>query len=320
MSGRKQHFIPRFVLRGFLKKGSAGEEVVVFKKGAKPSTKGLKGIAAERDFYSEPSTDGAPTLDDHITKYENRLGAMLFELRQCNIGSQVDALVAAEIIGHLAPRSNHIRKVFAHGVSQVTSKAFSSLTDADGLSRLLGLDTPEPNPKFVKMLKEGIMASPVGQNIKSMNLPERQLERMLVVGIRDGWDALANMVLPQFLEGLKAFAEAVGGIVKDGHNKFLAEQIGGGDGRADLKDYSWSIVAAPAEGAALPDCVALGVKEDGSFSPLLMVPRADLRVAIMPLTSAKLLVGRRTEDAAFEIASLNHGCAECSREFFVSSE
>lgn len=57
MSGRKQHFIPQALLRGFgVTKGKA-TRVYVFRKGQEPYRSSTEGVAAQRDFYSEPSIE-----------------------------------------------------------------------------------------------------------------------------------------------------------------------------------------------------------------------------------------------------------------------
>ena len=72
MAGRKQHFIPQHYQRPFAIKGS-DERIWTYRKGkSKPIPTSIADTAAQRDFYSEPSTGDIPTLDDLITVYEQR--------------------------------------------------------------------------------------------------------------------------------------------------------------------------------------------------------------------------------------------------------
>lgn len=69
MSGRKQHFIPQLVQRGFAAaKGRKSTQVYVFSKGKQPYLTATDRVAAQRDFYSPPSDE--ESLDDKITHYE----------------------------------------------------------------------------------------------------------------------------------------------------------------------------------------------------------------------------------------------------------
>ncbi|MCP6134276.1 hypothetical protein NL393_34395, partial [Klebsiella pneumoniae] len=77
------------------------------------------------DFYSKPANDANKTLDDKLTDYEGRLGELLRILREKNVGTDVEASIAAEVIAHLTPRSKSLRSIFGHG----TQKLISGLAD-----------------------------------------------------------------------------------------------------------------------------------------------------------------------------------------------
>ncbi|GKS86101.1 hypothetical protein AVMA1855_18135 [Acidovorax sp. SUPP1855] len=90
MAGRKQHFIPQALQRGFGQAKGKKTQVYVFKKGSEPYLSSTEGVAAQRDFYSEPSDE--ETLDDRITKYEKLvLSPAVTALRESPLGP-VDAL------------------------------------------------------------------------------------------------------------------------------------------------------------------------------------------------------------------------------------
>jgi hypothetical protein len=77
---------------------------------------------------------------------------------------------------------------------------------------------------------------------------------------------------------------------------------------------------APAQegGAVLPDCVALGIEKGTAWQPLLMTDLKKIDYAVMPLTSEKLLIGRRQTLGVADIANFNQDAALCSYRFFVS--
>ncbi|WP_446719370.1 DUF4238 domain-containing protein [Halomonas sp. KG2] len=104
MSGRKQHYIPQSFQRGFCIPGKKNQTNVYSR--TKHYISNINNIAAQRDFYSAPSPSGEKTLDDSITFYENKLGNLLHSLRSLEIGDTANPQVSAEIIAHLAPRTN----------------------------------------------------------------------------------------------------------------------------------------------------------------------------------------------------------------------
>ena len=124
MSGRKQHYIPQCLLRGFeASRSGKGPQVVVLRRGREPYLSSIEDVAAKRNFYSELSHDGRKTLDDLITVYESRLGSILTELRASEPGALVDSSLAAELVTHLTVRSAFLRGVFSLGFDEVISNA-----------------------------------------------------------------------------------------------------------------------------------------------------------------------------------------------------
>jgi hypothetical protein len=77
MAGKVQHEIPQLYQRGFLIAGAEpAERIFVFRKNGISFASNIDRAGAERFFYSGPTTDDSKTLDDKITDYENRLGAL----------------------------------------------------------------------------------------------------------------------------------------------------------------------------------------------------------------------------------------------------
>jgi hypothetical protein len=101
-------------LRGFLIPGGEAEQVHVYRKGkARPYPSNIDRVAAESYFYSRPSDDGAQTLDDTITEYEERLLPLVQALRVAPPDTPIGSSLAAEVIAHLTTRNAHLRGAFA---------------------------------------------------------------------------------------------------------------------------------------------------------------------------------------------------------------
>lgn len=123
MSGRKQHYIPQCLLRGFEAKRSGKHvQVIVFRPGRQPYLSSTEGVAAERDFYSGLSADDRKTLDDRITDYEQRLSPLLRRLRSSAPGELVDSFFAAEVVAHLTIRGAFLRDLFGLGLREMISE------------------------------------------------------------------------------------------------------------------------------------------------------------------------------------------------------
>ena len=77
MSGRRQHYLPRFLQRPFRSRSKGGDFVHVHEQGRTPYVANLMGVGQERDFYGHPDHS---TLDDAITQHETRLAHVLRRL------------------------------------------------------------------------------------------------------------------------------------------------------------------------------------------------------------------------------------------------
>lgn len=122
MSGRKQHYIPRCLLKAFAIPGKGKtKRVWVFKKDRSAYISSIIDVGAERHFYSKLPEDACPTLDDQITFYENDLSRQLALIREWPAPDAVDATVAAELVTHLAIRAAHLRDVFGLGAGEIVT-------------------------------------------------------------------------------------------------------------------------------------------------------------------------------------------------------
>jgi Protein of unknown function (DUF4238) len=79
MAGRRQHTIPRFLLKGFASR-FAGKEVFVwlYQVGRNAIETNTKNVSTNRDFYGEP---GGVSVDDQITSREGDDSLLLDGLR-----------------------------------------------------------------------------------------------------------------------------------------------------------------------------------------------------------------------------------------------
>jgi hypothetical protein len=109
-------------------------------------------------------------------------------------------------------------------------------------------------------------------------------------------------------------------MVRDGHNKALGAGLVAQSRKESLEALEWHIRATPPEGAIMPDCVAIGIDEDGAaFLPYMMTKTASVAAVVMPLTSEKLLVGVRPGHNAPDLANFNRDASACSDELFITA-
>lgn len=316
MAGRKQHFIPQALQRGFgVVKGKA-TRVYVFKKGQEPYRSSTEGVAAQRDFYSEPSDE--QSLDDKITTYEGAvLAPAVAALREAPAGP-IDSHVAAAVVVHLSIRSAFVRGSFSAAATEMLDHFADAMRSDETARALLEVDSLKSESTLVKLIEEDILSQfgtipESGRNALAKLVHFRAREKFPQV-----FPDLAAMVLQQFGMLLEKIPE----MVVSGHSKALERDLVPALRVERLKAMNWQIIAAePPTHFVLPDCLAVGSKTSDfqEMEPYSLLSDDELAGVVMPVCSSKVLVGC-FGNPELDVASLNRSFAQCSLDFFISSQ
>jgi hypothetical protein len=311
MAGKRQHYIPRFLQRGFLadEVGDA-ERVWLYRRDTLPTLVGIRDVGVEDWFYSRRNTDGGQTLDDVITNLERAFAPDLASLRALSPGSIAPAETSARLIAHLTLRTAHLRQVMSIGAERIGAEVSSLLGDPERMRRLLGLDEHTPPTRFREAIQSALQQLPLVE----LGVPEALIQRVLEFIAREQFDREIAPQLSSFMPTLLSVAKAAGEI-REAHNRALAQMPVENGWVAELRAFHWMIEAA--DNAILPDCVALAFEADGSAVPLLMSDRERAVAVVLPLAPNRLLVGRRLAEAQLSLADFNIHAAASSESLFV---
>ena len=129
MSGRKQHYIPQSLLRGFASRATKDDAYVFcFQKDGRVFEPNTKNIAAERDFYSDPSNT---LLDDAITEKEKDIADLLVDARKAEELTPGAANELRSLIAHLMSRTRVVRAWMSDSVQRAMEMMVRTVTDVD---------------------------------------------------------------------------------------------------------------------------------------------------------------------------------------------
>lgn len=250
VSGRKQHYIPQSFQRGFLIHKKSNQTHVYHSNRNYPSN--IDSVAAQRDFYSEPSNDGKKNLDDIITNYENRLGELLIILRGIELGGAVDASIAAEVIAHLTPRGNSIRRMFGSGTTKLMMGISDIFSDKEAIASLLGLEEPVPNQTWNKHIASNLsederLTQFIELIIEKTKIPKSSFERVLFMFAKEYMLGDKNPIFDQFQLIFSSLFSRIDDIVSSGHKQMLSNGLIAEPRKQDLEEFTWSILPAPAD-------------------------------------------------------------------------
>jgi len=290
MSGRKNHFIQRLLLKGFAVDPSARiPQLWVYPRGRKPFKTALEGYGAERDFY------GDPELDAGITAVESKQSNGLIHDLRTGTDREVDARTAAAFAVQVFARSKNLRRMVADGIEPMMSRASAKMQE----------------PEFqVRML-----LAEIGRN------PTLMAQAMLSgMGTEEFARSRVRKSLPAALGMLKGSLANVRDAVAEQQNRTLRERLDfRGSRRDELESLHWFRISLD-EVLILGDSVVFAELADGRFKPATE-PGDRLGTIWLPMGTHVLLAGTRATSApTIDAASVNQGAASCSYDAFCSDD
>jgi Protein of unknown function (DUF4238) len=188
MSGKRQHFIPRFLQNGFASHVNGNKFFTwVYRKGAEPCNANTINTGVEGYFYSQ---DDDNQVDDEITAAESRFTVLIDALRNEGETAKLESDEIAELIAHFEIRTRHLRQSFSNAAEY-------------GLREVLKvIEDPVVFGNYVrKGLEERIV-----KEYRRLNYPENHL-KLFLIGIQPQMDiALSNSLVdvPWVTEGFRA--------------------------------------------------------------------------------------------------------------------
>jgi len=320
VAGRNQHHIPQSVLKGFARDPNEKlERVWHYRRGAPVAPKLTTDVAAQHDFYSKPSQAGEKTLDDKITEYERvRFTPLLWRLRSVPAGGNVEHDDAAEYLGHLLPRSDHMRRMFSETMQRFLGGATEFMSDPSRVAQHLGLEDMEAGGEALAQLRKRIAKSGVAPILALGQIPTELVERLAFALVREFGPVAFERASAAAVREFQEMSLDVKSRVKEAHADAL-ERVGAGHRMPRLEAFTFTIEETQSE-LLLPDCVAVGFDHAGRASPFVMVKREDLALIIAPLSPHRALVGRVGPEVAIpDDAVLAEKLASCSHMFFIAA-
>ncbi|CAN7337894.1 DUF4238 domain-containing protein [Polaromonas sp. LjRoot131] len=318
MAGRKQHYLPQHLLRGFeASRTGKKSQVVVNKKGTTAYKTSTEGVAAQRDFYSQPGDGVTDTLDDIITDFESTIfNPFLDRVRTAPPNEPVDSEDAASAVVHLTIRAAHLRGSFAHLARKMVTRFDEILKNPEHVRELFGVDSTSPKSLLAEEIQRTFDELPSA----ALTAKERGiLEKMAHFRAREKLGAQMPKSATVMREYLSMLEEAVPNMVVQGHTKALEQSLVPTARLDSLKKLHWKVFAVESpDHFVLPDCVAVACAPSGQLQPVAMSPNEEISWIAMPVSATQVLVGYGGQEPPI-LSNLNEHFAKCSIEFFVSS-
>jgi hypothetical protein len=309
MSGKRHHFIPQFLQRGFVSHNTNKDIYTwVKRKGyINPFNTNIKNIGTEGFFYSN---EKEATLDDIITGAENEFAQIVDELRQNNSSSRVDNKKAAKLIAHLESRTKNLRDSFRNAGTLLLVEITNYLQDANNCE------------KFVKKQVAAEAGKMIEEELEKRNIPRtlfpifrQQFAPVIKEKIPEMTNHMSNMMM-YVSQNISSLLEKS---VKTGHIKALLNNHTPPIKVSAYEKLYYQVVSTGDLVMPLGDsAVIFNIEGDPAFKPYFEIDNKLLSV-ILPISSSKLLVGS-TKSYQLKTNDIPEAIARCSLDYFISSE
>lgn len=306
MSGISQHFIPRFLQKGFRAQGNG--KIVrcwVYEREGKVRSSNITKHAAERHFYAAVTE---PELDDKITDREGTVySPVIDELRAGRVEGVAHLL--PELLAHFEIRSRNFRSNMHSAADHIVEYLFRELSDPAVLRTLLA-----------KHFKPGSTA--LEDELSKAGITYDQFRKIFILNGQTVEQALSPIidnlatVIPTLAAGLR---QRMPDMVKKSHVRVLNDSISPAARLARFQNLHYSVQPFNPGNLPLGDSIVLfHVKGDRQYQPYL--DKEDQLVdVILPLASGQYLIGRAEEGSAMVQSDLPEQIVRCSLESFIAS-
>lgn len=309
MSGRRHHFIPQFLQRGFASnKTNKGFYTWMYRKDElNPSNPNIKNVGIQVDFYSE---DNESTLDDLITDAENEYAPYVEELRGNDGTKEIDRKKAALLIAHLEGRTKSLRDSFRNAGTLLLGKVTEYLKDDRNCE------------KFVKIRVDAEADSIIEERLKEAKIP-----KTLIPLYKPKCMSMIKEKIPEMTADM-AFTMRQ---LSQNMGPLLEKSAKSGQIKALISNHSPPIKASAYEkldyqvistgGLVMPlgdSAVIFHIEGEPAFKPYYEVDRKLLAV-LLPISSNQLLVGA-TNNYEINLDVIKLAIATCSSIYFISNQ
>ena len=310
MSGKRQHFIPRFLQEGFASHKTRDSVFTsVYRRDRPPFNTNIINVGVEGLFYTlEEDT----LADDLITRAEGPLSILVEELRNSIPGDIFDTRVP-ELIAHLEFRTRHVRQSVMQTGGYLVSRMIDFVGDQDFFVRYL-------ERKFQN--DPSLLRESFSKEFIQQRLPQSMLEPMMKIAIPliPVFMAQLKPMLPIMATELRRIViERVPEWVKSGHIKALKQTTLPELKIQRYKGLSYFILSVEDDSLILGDSAVL-FKVSGPKPYKALLEKDDmLSYLFLPLSPHALLVGSRDGNPPM-LSELRQVLARCSLEYFIAHE
>jgi len=312
MQGKRQHVIPRFLLKGFQSK-SEGRKIYcwVFPKEGKAYETNIINIAIEKEFYTQKND---AVVDKVITNAEQGFSILIKELRKIKNNSSIQDNRVPLFLAHLEIRTRHLRNFILKSGDILFNRFVDFLSSGTLIENILIRFSS--NYQFIKSI--------VSKELKNRGLP-KILEENLIEKFQASSNLMIRELEPPIRNLLRKLKKELPDLLpkwtKNAHIKSLTKSIHPETRVQNYNQLNYTLVVVDDDDLILGDNgVILEVDSQRRFKTFWEKENNVINV-FLPISKNQILVGTKSpEISPISIKTIKETTASCSREFFVASK
>lgn len=309
MAGKRQHFIPRFLQRGFSIEKEGKFFSCLCRKEVIKENIVIENIGLENKFYT---LAGDSSIDDKITYKETYIYSKIVRELVNGTFNMDDIESLSDFVFHMEIRTKNLRSNFTNTASHLIDQMRIRLLSKDALSRYLNQNVISDSSKFDRLINE---------QLNELNIPQvlrPHIKDVLFNNVHAWLPDIANKLSLQLIPLFENMVlSGIPEAAKKGHLKGL-----GMDESLKIEEYkklNYKVINVE-QSLILGDClVVFEVDGDRRFKPF-HEKDDDLKAVYMPINSHSILYGAKYPDDNPSLENINDIVAQCSTDFFICKE
>lgn len=308
MAGKRHHYIPRFLQRGFLTGLPKKEFTHVYLKGGEQRTIKIDKVGVEGYFYS---VDREAELDDIFTDLEGIYASAISILRT-NPQGDINKSILAEIISHLEVRTNNLRKSFHSSSEGFLNKMIDSFTSVDVIKPLI-------KNEISKNINSGGILGNLFDNMKVPIQYREMLSEQILPLVNANLDQNLNVYMERIKESFNLeISKRLKNVIKQGHINGMLKHVAENSKVDIYKGLNYKVIKTDFD-VILGDSIIVFEFEDcEEFKPFYDVKNT-LKAIYFPIET-NIFIYASKDDSEAKLKILNEMIAKCSKDFFIASK
>lgn len=304
----RQHFLPRFLLKGFASREKGCEiHTWVYRRDGKVFEANIMKVGTEKHFYG---LSGENTVDAKITEAENEYVQLIEKLRGWEDPRSVDDERIPYFITHLSIRTRSIQESFAQTAAHMVESVNKNLFDMRKIKKLMAQNQPMIQAK----LEEAVDQFSLSQDQREALL--KFMQESVTTATDEQQEFFASLMQPFFETAQTIIPKSI----KAGQRNALSQSVAPALRVDDYLNLQWYVRKT---------CTALILGDSGCFFEIegerrfrpLNDKQDSIQRVYLPISSVRLLIGCSQEvPQEPDVNFINAAAARCSREFFIGKE